>query len=142
MKQRNSLKLLLISLIASIMLHVFIALKYQHPIVDNAQNTQQSKKQHQQQDLDDGKTSIWASPGIVPCDSYDGIGVQFNGITGIVSDIAVGAPADKAGIRVGDELITPLWNMQLAFGQSLDVIVLRDGKKITLHVVVDRICHG
>lgn len=142
MKQKNSIKLLLISLLASILLHIFVAYKYKPIQIDPPQNTrQQSRAQDQQEDLDDGKTSIWVSPGIRPCDSYEGIGVQFNAITGIVSHVAAGAPAHIAGIQVGDELVTPLWNMQLAFGQALDIVVLRKGKKITLHTIVDRICH-
>lgn len=142
MKQKQSLKLLLLCLIASILLHLFVAYSYRSPEISPPQNAeQQSSNKKQDDSLDDGKTSIWVGLGIAPCDSYEGIGVQFNALTGIVSHAAQGAPAHNAGIRIGDELVTPLWNMQLAFGQVLDVVVLRSGKRLTFKVVVDRICH-
>jgi hypothetical protein len=142
MKQKQSLKLLIISIILSTILHLFVMYRYKTPKIDPPQTGQrQSSSNGRGEDIQDKKTSIWFTPGIVPCDSYDGIGLQFNAISGIVTYVAGNAPADLAGIKVGDELITPLWNMELTFGQSLDVIVLRDGKKITLSVVVDRICH-
>ena len=142
MKQKQSLKLLIISIILSTLLHTFVMYRYKSPQINPPQNEQHGSASNSEgEDLDDKKTSIWVSPGIRPCDSYEGIGLQFNGITGIVSHVAPGAPAHIAGIQVGDELITPLWNMQLAFGQVLDVVVLRNEKKITIQVVVDRICH-
>lgn len=141
MKRKNSLRLLFACLLFSILLHFLAALKFS-PKVEKPQPQSDNNKQAKAAgDSEDGKTSIWVSPGIVPCDSYEGIGVQFNALTGIVSHAAPGAPAHNAGIRVGDELITPLWNMSLTFGQVLDVAVLRNGKKLTFNVVVDRICH-
>jgi len=142
MKQKNSLKLLLLSLVISSLLHFFFILKYRYTATDPVQSEQhQSRNQDPPQDLDDGKTSIWVSPGVVPCDSYEGIGVQFNAITGIVTHVASNAPADKAGLQIGDELVTPLWSMELAFGQKIDLVIVRDGKRLTMPVIVDRICH-
>lgn len=140
MKQKNSLKLLLVCLLVSICLHLLTAYTFQPSVVKPPEPPEQKQAQaeHEQQDK---KNTIWVSTGIVPCDSYEGIGVQFNSLTGIVSHAASGAPAYNAGIRIGDELITPLWNMELTFGQVLDVTVSRHGKKLTFTIIVDRICH-
>jgi S1-C subfamily serine protease len=140
MKQRNSLRLLSTCIIVSLLLHLFIAYSFNRPNVEPPPENSQRKEQTKS-DEEDNKTSIWVSPGIVPCDSYDGIGVQFNQITGIVSHVAPDSPAYKAGVKNGDELVTPLWNMQLIFAQKINLVVIRDGKHITLPVVVDRICH-
>jgi hypothetical protein len=142
MKKKESLKILLLCILASIILHLLVAYKYRSPQVDPPQNAEQKSRDKKQSDsLDDSKISIWVGLGPVPCDSYEGIGVQFNSLTGIVSHVAPGAPAYNAGIRIGDELVTPLWNMKLIFGQVLTIVVLRNSKDLTFKVVVDRICH-
>ncbi len=139
MKQKNSLKLLLVCISVSIFLHLLTAYSFgPSPVKPPEPPPRQAKTQESQQDK---KNTIWVTTGIVPCDSYEGIGVQFNALTGIVSHAASGAPAYNAGIRIGDELVTPLWNMELTFGQVLDVTILRRGKKLTFTIVVDRICH-
>lgn len=142
MKQKHSLKILLISLLISLALHIFVALKMetQGEPIDDVTEDQQSNASRSD-GLDDNKTSIWVSSGTLLCDSYDGIGIQFNAITGIVSHVAPGSPAHKAGVKNGDELVTPLWNMDLTFGQKINLVVIRDDKRITLPIVVDRICH-
>ena len=138
MKQKHSLKLLLVCLLVSIFLHLLAAYSFQPSVVEPPEPPPQQAQAEQGQD---NKNTIWVSTGITPCDSYEGIGVQFSSLTGIVSYAASGAPAYSAGIRVGDELITPLWNMKLTFGQVLDVEVLRHGKKLNFIIIVDRICH-
>jgi hypothetical protein len=142
MKQKHSLKTLLICLLISLALHIFVVFKTKtpgEPISDVTHHQQPDAGRLN--DLDDNKTNIWVSSGVVPCDSYDGIGIQFNALTGIVSHVAPDSPAYKAGIKNGDELITPLWNMELFFAQKIDLVIVRDGKHITLPIIVDRICH-
>lgn len=141
MKQKTSLKILFACLLFSIFLHFLAALKFSPKIQEPKPQPENNNQAKAAGDSEDNKTSIWVSPGVIPCDSYEGIGVQFNALTGIVSHAAPGAPAHNAGIRVGDELVTPLWNMSLTFGQVLDVTVLRKGKKLTFNIIVDRICH-
>jgi hypothetical protein len=140
MKQKHSLKLLLVCISVSIFLHLLAAYSFGPPPVKPPELSQQKQTQDEQ-GQQDKKNTIWVSTGITPCDSYEGIGVQFNSLTGIVSHAASGAPAYNAGIRIGDELITPLWNMKLTFGQVLDIEVLRNGKKLNFIIIVDRICH-
>ena len=123
-------------------MHILIASNVKapgEPISDNTQTQKSSSGKFD--DLDDGKTHIWVSRGIIPCETYDGIGIQFNRITCLVNKVAPGSPADKAGLKENDELVTPIWNIDLVFGQKIDLVVIRDGKHITLPVVVDRICH-
>lgn len=142
MKQKNSTKLFLICLLLSLLLHMLAAIQFS-PKINELQPppaTQSQNNSNGNGSKEDEKTYIWVSAGIIPCDTYEGIGIQFNSITGIVNYVASGSPADKAGLEIGDELITPLWGMDLMFGQKIQIIVSRHGKRLTMPVVVDRIC--
>ena len=138
MKQKNSLKIFLSCLLLSLALHLLLAAKFSPkinqpqppPVTENASRG----------DSENSKINIWVSAGIIPCDTYEGIGIQFNSITGIVNYVASGSPAHKAGLEIGDELITPLWGMDLVFGQKIQLIVSRKGKQLTLPIIVDKIC--
>lgn len=142
MKQKNSLQIFLISLLISLVLHVFLVYKVKAPGEHVSSNSQdQNSASENRGNLDDAKTHIWVSRGIIPCETYDGIGIQFNRITCLVNKVAPGSPADKAGLKENDELVTPIWNIDLVFGQKIDLVVIRDGKHITLPIIVDRICH-
>ena len=138
----NSKKLLLISFIISLILHFYAAHHFsQKKMIQEQKNKGNSSEREQQVSYGPKeKHNIWFSPGIVPCDSYEGIGIQFNPITTIVTNVAKDGPAYNSGIRTGDEIITPLWNMDLRFGQRLNVKVKRDGTILEFNMVVNRIC--
>jgi hypothetical protein len=138
MKQKNSLKIFLFCLLLSLALHLLVAAKFS-PKMNEPQLPPVAENESGGNNKDE-TTTIWVSPGIIPCSTYEGIGVQFNSVTGIVNYVASGSPADKAGLEIGDELITPLWSMSLVFGQKIQLIVSRKGKQLTLPIIVDKIC--
>ena len=58
-----------------------------------------------------------------------------------VTDIAPGYAADRAGIKVGDELIRPRTeDLRGPEGTPVDITVRRDGALLTFHVIRETIC--
>jgi hypothetical protein len=68
---------------------------------------------------------------------YGGIGV-VDGMYGI-TEVVPGYPAHKAGIQVGDEIVSgePIRG---EVGTPVDVTVLRGMRRISFHLVRDKIC--
>lgn len=132
---------LIISLILSISLHFYLIFKK----IENTEIKKQQEQQQQKRGSSDGEDKdttqkIWFNRSVIPCDSYEGIGLQFMLLTGTVTYVAPDGPAWKAGLRAGDELITPIWNMSLKFGQQVEIIAKRDNTNLKFNVFVDRIC--
>ena len=139
MKKKHSFKLLVLSVFISLFLHIFVAYKYK--TLNNKPAPPESERSgNSRGGIEDEKDSIWVNYGAVPCEYYNGIGIQFTGLTNTVMYVAPNSPAHKAGIKIGDELITDLWKMNLEFGQKIDIVVLRDGKQLVFSVTIDRIC--
>jgi len=134
---KNYLKLFVIVLLAHILLILFFSREAQ--ISNQTPPQQQSSRSITYRDRQT-QERIWVGIGILPCDTYDGIGVQYDEITSVVSYVAKNGPADKAGLRAYDLIISPLSNMQLSFGQILDVKVKRNNEILQLTMKVDRIC--
>jgi C-terminal processing protease CtpA/Prc len=140
--KHSKLTPLILSIVASIILHFYLMFKK----IENTEIKQQ-KKQEQNHSANNGgdkdkdtTQKIWFKRSAIPCDSYEGIGLQFMLLTGIVTYVAPDSPAWKAGLRTGDELITPIWNMDLKFGQQVEIIAKRDNTNLKFNVFVDRIC--
>lgn len=132
----------MIALAVSIVLHAVLAsYRYEAAKPPEKKPEQQERKNSDRDNDGSGEqVKIWFNKGIVPCDYYVGIGVQFMHLTGIVTHVAHDGPAWKAGLRAGDELVTDIWNMDLKFGQTVDLVVKRNGKTLKLKAIVDRIC--
>ena len=138
MKHKKSISLI-VSVLLSFAMHMFFLLK--------KINTDKQEDLKQEQSLnnsgkgeEDGKQKIWFRKSEIPCNSYDGIGVQYSQISGVISHVAAGGPADRAGIKVGDEFITPVWYMDFKFNQKVEIIVKRDNVNLKFNVLIDRIC--
>jgi predicted metalloprotease with PDZ domain len=131
----------IVALAISLTLHIVLVLSRYKNIQPPKQEQRQEGKSSKSEDSDGGeKVKIWFNRGPIPCDYYVGIGVQFMGLTGIVTHVAYDGPAWKAGLRPGDEFVTRVWDMDLKFGETVDLIVRRNGKTLKLKAVVDRIC--
>jgi predicted metalloprotease with PDZ domain len=139
----NKISSFFVALILSIVLHFFVVIsrykKYEVPNKNQEQHQNQNKGGGADKE-EETTSKIWFSSGVIPCDAYEGIGVQFMALTGIITHVAHDSPAWKAGLRAGDEFITPIWNMNLKFGQNIEVAVKRSGKTLKFNILVDRIC--
>jgi C-terminal processing protease CtpA/Prc len=139
----KDIKLYFVALALSIVLHFVAANMFsQKKLIDKnkQQSNSNNSKQHQIKDDEDRYQHIWFKRGVVPCDTYEGIGIQFQLITGIVTYVAIDSPAYKAGLREGDEIVTPIWSIDLKFGQVLDIKIKRNNKEFIFKTTVDRIC--
>lgn len=80
--------------------------------------------------------------GDAACDSYRGIGV-LHGWGGIITQVAPGGPADKAGARVGDRFVNDFdfGSNRYPAGTVMTMRVVRDEEPLTLRVVIGHVCH-
>lgn len=69
---------------------------------------------------------------------YGGIGVVHNGHK--ISEVAVGYPAYRAGVRVGDETISNIDVIRGEPGTSMNLVVIRDGVMLYFEMVREKIC--
>jgi predicted metalloprotease with PDZ domain len=72
--------------------------------------------------------------------SYVGIGVIYDGLTGLIETASPLYPAAQAGIRVGDILRDDLRHTAPTVGQLLQVHIERDGQLLTFSIRAVRIC--
>jgi predicted metalloprotease with PDZ domain len=75
-------------------------------------------------------------------DTYTGIGT-ITGFDGTVFEVAPGSPADKAGLRVGDELLN---NEDFGInkwkeGTQKTMKIKRNGKVVTKTITIGTICY-
>lgn len=72
---------------------------------------------------------------------YTGIGVIM-GLNGSVSSVALGGPADKAGIKVGDIISNSsiLQPDKHPVGTQLPLQIVRPHQNLTIIVSVDKVC--
>lgn len=89
---------------------------------------------------EDKPKDIWVSSGQRECDSYEGMGIVYSFMTNVVIKVASDGPADKAGIKAGDVIITPIDTMTFKFGQTVYISLQRGNSKIKVKVLIDRIC--
>lgn len=84
-----------------------------------------------------------------PCDSYRGIGIRSEftpldeeGFIRSVIEISPGGPADRAGIRLGDQILNDheLGADRHPVGHRIVLQVLRDGIQLRIPVVTSHIC--
>ena len=77
------------------------------------------------------------------CDgsSYVGVGITADPRTDRIVLVGENTPAARAGLRHDDIVLNPsVWQYAHVEGALLLVLVLREGKQVTLPVLVDRIC--
>ena len=128
---------LIIVLVAHILLlYIFSKDKQEESIVNIKVSNGSGNIKLQQDDA----SRIWVGYGDTLCKHYDGLGFQYELITAVVTYVAPGSPADRAGLKKKDILVTPLWHMKLVFDQVVDVRVKRDNSIIDLTMKVERIC--
>lgn len=80
---------------------------------------------------------------------YYGIGVRFDGLT--IMEVAKGYAADRAGIKVGDlftsyrdhreNKVVEGYDFRGEEGRTIDIYILRDGRKMTFTVTTEKVCH-
>lgn len=68
-----------------------------------------------------------------------GIGVQYNGLTGLVSLVPEAYPAFRAGLRVGDEITNDLDEQR---GPVMTVHFRHEGQDRVAAVTREKICTG
>ena len=140
MNKKKSTALLVISILLSIILHFLLAYLYHNT---ESKKTKEAQPEQQVRYNTNGKNKsehIWFNSGKKPCNHYDGIGIQYNPISGIIDAVAANGPADVSGLRAGDELITPVWIMDFKFGQIIEIKIKRQEVILIFNVKVDRIC--
>jgi predicted metalloprotease with PDZ domain len=75
---------------------------------------------------------------------FAGIGVSYQALDdGLISEVFKGYPAEKAGIRVGDKLLTPLRAIRgdaAELGKAVIIKINRNGNIIDFIIVREKIC--
>jgi hypothetical protein len=131
---------------ASLMIHVacFVALVIQAPAPAQEQSTPVAAER----DGDDRDMQLLPTPetdgdGLACEGSYRGIGIR-HWPNGEVVEVVAGGPAERAGMKVGDYLLSDalLQRDQYELGHRIPVRVDRDGKQLSLLVYVGRICYS
>jgi C-terminal processing protease CtpA/Prc len=74
-------------------------------------------------------------------DFYIGVGITV-GVFRQIMEIAEGAPADVAGLQVGDIIITEILELELTIGQEITIDFYRDGMLKSTKATVAKICRG
>ena len=76
--------------------------------------------------------------------SYIGIGVNIDFLSGSISRIGKGTPASKSGFKVGDTFVNPEVRIKDKYpkGTTIKVPVYRKGIIINIAVTVDKICYN
>lgn len=85
-------------------------------------------------------------------DSYVGVGIRHYN-WGIVSDVAKGYAADRAGVKIGDEIMGFFEHSNPSkfiegveirgkVGTGVDLYIKRDGKMIRLSMIREKICYS
>lgn len=70
---------------------------------------------------------------------YGGIGIVQDERTGILLTVAKGYPAERAGLLVGDRLLTRL-NIRGEVGTIATVTLVRDGSILQYNIMREKIC--
>lgn len=140
MNKKKSTKLLLISIALSIVMHFLLAYVYHDTQPKENRKTEEYQVSYNNKNSKNKSEHIWFNSGKKPCNHYDGIGIQYNAISGIVSSVAINGPADIGGLKIGDELLTPVWYMDFKFGEVVEIKVKREDTILIFNVKVDRIC--
>lgn len=70
---------------------------------------------------------------------YRGIGVRTTWTTGAITEVAAAGPAERAGVLVGDHLLTE-GPFDLPVGTKVNVRLSRDGREYTARIAVDDVC--
>lgn len=74
-------------------------------------------------------------------DWYGGIGVYYSAILGgLITEVHPGYPADKAGIKSGDYLLSDPDELKGEPGVEITVNIRRDGKLISVRLTREKIC--
>lgn len=133
------MKYLKISIIISLALHAYL-LFFSNIAEKEPEQEQQGLRYNGNGDHEYKPKDIWFSQGSKRCDSYEGIGIVYGFMTNAIIKVAPGSPADKAGMKKDDIIITPIWNMEFKFGETVVILLDRGGKKIKVKVLIDRIC--
>lgn len=71
---------------------------------------------------------------------YIGLGISYSLLTGEISDVAKGSPADFNDMRIGDVLGTVEDFMGLEVGTQVDVVLIRNGITIVKKIKIEKIC--
>jgi C-terminal processing protease CtpA/Prc len=82
-------------------------------------------------------------PGLACEQSYRGIGIAHGYTGGYITAVAPGGPADRAGILVGDRLLSEAIFVrdQWEIGKRIPLSIEREGRQIDLVLTIARICY-
>ena len=78
-----------------------------------------------------------------PCEnSFGGIGVEYDYLQ-VITNIPEGNPAFNAGMKIGDQIVTPLDYIRGELGTAVTVEVMRNNTEhLTFTMIRDKICQG
>lgn len=128
---------LLVSLIAHAALFYFFFKETPQP-EPKPQQQQENKVEVKLKEVDFMPDSTY---GLIACpNSYVGVGFKYRLITGEITDISPGSPAEKTGLRVGDEIVNMTNSDATITGEDFSITVLRNGEKKTFTMKTDDIC--
>jgi hypothetical protein len=130
---------------ASLLIHaaVLVALAIHPAAPAQEQSTPvAAEKQGDDRDMQLLPTPEADGDGLACEGSYRGIGIR-HWPNGEVVEVVAGGPADKAGLQVGDYLLSDalLQRDQYELGHRLPIRVEREGKQLTLLVYIGVICY-
>lgn len=80
--------------------------------------------------------------GLACTRTYTGVGLESSYSSGRISGLAPGGPAQRAGAQLGDRLLNDavFSRNQHEVGKKMTLRLEREGRRIDLPVVIDRIC--
>jgi C-terminal processing protease CtpA/Prc len=135
-----------VALLVSLLLHLTILLL----IIISVWSVEEKKNEQQQQQKAEHKTGSdpvygeLVSPeqyGEKVCSGEQYVGIGIYSVFDRVTSVAPNGPADRAGIKAGDELTRAASiKDKYAVGTPIVIKVIRDGTAMTFNVIVDVIC--
>lgn len=82
-----------------------------------------------------------ATEGLIACpDSYVGVGFKYRLLTGEITDVSPGSPAERVGLRAGDEILEMTNSDLTLVGEDFSITISRVGQKLTFKMKTDDIC--
>lgn len=79
--------------------------------------------------------------GYFPCpNSYVGVGFKYWILTGEISELSPGSPAQKAGLLPGDIIQSMTNSANLKVGDDFSITVLRNYQIVTFTITMEDIC--